>query len=377
MNLNPDRAARTLRFDLKKQFRSIGQAKFYSPFRLAAKADVPPGITTLLGHSGSGKSTLLSCIAGLISPEEGWIRLDEDALFDAGQRVDVPVSQRRIGYVLQDLALFPHLRAGENIAYGLFQKPVSERRKLVDEIVDAFRIRHIRNHLPLDISGGEQQRVALARALVTEPRVLLLDEPLSALDPATKAGIVDDLKVWISARQIPVLYVTHQREEVFALGHRVLVLENGRIVAQGTPREVLSGHRHYAVAEWSGVENVFDGLITTIHEQHGTMTFRSGAVELEVPLGHAKSGNRVSVGISASDILLATSRPEGLSARNVIPGRLLSLRQVDATVHAIVDCSGSEFEVHLTPAAIQALGLQPDVSVWVVIKTHSCFLISR
>jgi molybdate transport system ATP-binding protein len=351
----------------------VSISKSFGEFSLDASFAVPTGITILFGASGSGKTTLLNCVAGLLRPERGRISISGQPIFDADSNIDCPVTRRQIGYVFQDLALFPHLTVEDNIGYGLSDS----RSPQVAKSISAFRLEHVRGRKPRSLSGGEQQRVALARALVTEPSALLLDEPLSALDTAIKKRIMDDLRVYLERQDIPVLYVTHSRDEVFALGQNVIALENGRVVGQGTPREVLTGHRHHAIAEWGGVENVLEGLIAAVHDQLGTMTVRVGQVELEVPLGHAKTGDQVSVGVSASDILLATVKPEGISARNVIAGRIVSLKQQDATVQVIVDCSGTQFQAHLTPGAVESLSLHPGSAVWVIMKTHSCFLITR
>jgi molybdate transport system ATP-binding protein len=353
-------------------------ARRLEQFVLEAGSSIQPGITVLFGHSGSGKSTLLRCLAGLSTPDNGRVRMAGDTLFDSERGIDVPVASRRIGMVFQSLALFPHLRADENIAYGLHHLDHADRRKKVDAIVDAFRVSQVRNHRPAHLSGGEQQRVALARTLVTEPRALLLDEPLSALDPGTKSYIMDDLRAWIADRQIPVLYVTHSREEVFAMAQRVIALENGRIVGEGSPREVLGSPQHEAVAEWSALENIFEGVVTGIHEAQGTMTFRSGQIELEVPLGRrAQTGEKIRVGVGAHDILLATSAPQGLSARNILRGRITDLKQRDAVITITADCNGTCFKAHVTPGAVQSLGLERNKEVWVVIKTHSCFVLGR
>ena len=165
--------------------------------------------------------------------------MDERILFDADLRLSIPVAKRGVGYVLQDLALFPHLTAEQNTEYGLAHLPRSVRRQRAKAMLQEFHIEHLRQQRPGEISGGERQRVALARALVTDPCVLLLDEPLAALDSPTKSKIIDDLRRWNQAHRIPILYVTHAREEVLALGERVLVMEEGRIIAQGAPHEVL------------------------------------------------------------------------------------------------------------------------------------------
>jgi molybdate transport system ATP-binding protein len=338
-------------------------------------AEISPGVTILFGASGSGKTTLLKSIAGLVTPERGRIAVGTEVLFDSERKTNVPVPNRRIGMVFQNLALLPHLTAAENIGYGIASSDKGERKMKIESIAQAFRIENLLSTKPAQISGGEQQRVALARALVTEPRALLLDEPLSALDPGIKGHIMGDLRAWIARRSIPVLYVTHSRDEVFAIALQVIALENGRIVGQGSPREVLGSHQHEAIAVWSGLENVLQGVIVERHEEQGTMTFRTGSTNLEVPLGRAQAGENVRIGVSANDILLATSRVEGLSARNIIQGKVIGLMQRDAMVSVAVDCRGTAFEVHVTPAAVHSLGLAPHLPVWIVIKTHSCFLI--
>lgn len=330
----------------------------------------------LFGPSGAGKTTLLECIAGLLPPDRGHIRIGEYILFDSERGITLAVPRRRIAYVFQTLALFPHMSVEANIAYGLQDRAPDQRRKAVDAIVDSFRIRHARRRRPADISGGERQRAALARALVTEPQVLLLDEPLSALDAASKRAIIEDLRAWNDTHRIPVLYVTHSRDELFALGERVVALERGTVAADGLPHEVLHAPRQETLAQSAGFENIFDARVLSLHEDLGTMSCALAAnVPLEAPLGHAAVGDAVRIGLRAGDILLANARPQGLSARNVLPGRIRSLTRHDARVVARVDCAGLELEVHLTPGAQHALSLAVGGEVWLVIKTYSCHLL--
>jgi molybdate transport system ATP-binding protein len=238
-----------------------------------------------------------------------------------------------------------------------------------------MRISSLRGRKPRDISGGERQRVALARTLVTEPCVLLLDEPLAALDAPTKSRIIDDLHAWNDGRRIPVLYVTHSREEVFALAGRVIVFEHGSIVAEGSPHDVLETPRHESAAEWAGFENLFDATILREDEERGTTTVVMGDVKLEIPLSRRTAG-QLRIGIRAGDILLATQEPGGISARNVIPGQISRFTRRDAMMVAQVEC-GITLEVHVTPHAMQALGLQEGSQVWLIIKTHSCHPLRR
>ncbi|MGO9978264.1 MAG: molybdenum ABC transporter ATP-binding protein [Candidatus Sulfotelmatobacter sp.] len=350
-------------------------------FSLDVEFNAGPGFTILFGPSGAGKTTLLDCVAGLATPDAGRISIGERILFDANTSVQVPVARRGLGYVLQDLALFSHLTVEQNTEYGLAHLPRSARKQRATAMLQEFRIDHLRQQLPAKISGGERQRVALARALVTDPCILLLDEPLAALDASTKARIIDDLRRWNQVHRIPILYVTHSREEVTALGERVLVMDQGRIIAQGTPHEVLRTPLQETVAQLAGFENIFDAIVESVHEDRGTMTCRlpgetGSSVLLETPLIRAEAGSRLRVGIRAGDILLAIAKPVGLSARNVIAGRLVSLERRDMIISARVDC-GVEMEVYLTLAARDALQLEADREVWLVIKTHSCHLMKK
>lgn len=343
------------------------------------------GFTILFGASGAGKTTLLDCIAGLTEPDEGRISIGGEPVFDCDDsdgddspnKRNVPSWKRGIGYVLQDLALFPHLTAEENVSYGLRQMSSPERRKRSREMLDTLRIEHLRDRRPAQISGGERQRVALARALVTEPRALLLDEPLAALDRPTKSLILSDLRCWNQRYRIPILLVTHNGEDVFALGEEVIVLEAGKIVAQGEPKEVMSAPRIETVAQLSGFENIFGVTVVALNEDRGTMTCRigGGPIDLETPLVRAETGTALRVGIRAGDILLATENPRGLSARNIVPGIIQNLEQRHGIVSAQVDCGGTPFEAHLTLAAREDLNLCPSKNVWIVIKTHSCHLL--
>jgi len=357
---------------IRKERRSAGGASFL----LDVSIEVPPGITILFGASGAGKSTLLDCIAGLTRPDQGRITAGSAVLFDSVRALHVLAPKRQIAYVFQTLALFPHLTAEENVAYGLRDLPEEGRRQRVGEILNAFRVESVRKQEPGEISGGERQRIALARSLVTEPRVLLLDEPLTGLDADLKAAIVDDLRAWNAAKGIPILYVTHSRDEVDALGERVITLDNGRVVSAGAPMEVLDAPRRKKLAQAAGFENLLNATVLDLREADGVMRARLGesACEIEVPLGYAAVGSRVQVAVRAGDILLATERPRGLSARNIIEGRILSLEQRGTMVIARIDC-GVTFVAHVTPGAVRALELTVGRRVWLVLKTHSCHLV--
>jgi molybdate transport system ATP-binding protein len=345
-------------------------------FALEVNFVATAGITIVFGASGAGKTTLLDCIAGLQTPDDGLIAAHDSVLFDSAAGVNLSPNRRSVGYLVQTLALFPHLSVAQNVEYGLARLSREDREKRRSEILESFHIAGLADRLPREISGGERQRVALARALVTRPRVLLLDEPLTALDVATKAAILDDLRAWNSKHQIPILYVTHNREEVFALGEKVLVIEGGRIAAQGLPQDVLGRPQSETVAQLAGFENIFDCAVTSSHPEQGTMTclVAGCSVSLEAPLARIDVQQPLRLGVRAGDILLASAAPQGLSARNVLEGTITSLRQQDVTVIAKVNC-GAEFTVHLTPGALQSLRLEPGGRVWLVVKTYSCHVL--
>jgi molybdate transport system ATP-binding protein len=344
-------------------------------FLLDLNVEVLPGITILFGPSGAGKSTLLDCIAGLTQPDAGRIAIDSEVVFDSEKQVNVPPQRRQIAYVFQSLALFPHMTVEANVGYGLLDTPRQARGR-VAEILQMFRVETLRARKPREISGGEKQRVALARSLVTLPRVLLLDEPLSGLDAELKASIIDDLRAWNAARKIPILYVTHSREEVDALGERVIALEHGKIVSEGTPREVLDAPRRRRLAQAAGFENLLSATVVDLREPDGVMRVRlAGSLcEIEVPLGHAAPDDHVRIAIRAGDILLATEPPRALSARNVLEGKIVSLERRGTLIAARVDC-GAIFTVHVTPGAERTLELAAEKKVWLVLKTHSCHFV--
>ena len=358
-----------LRTRIRKRFGDGEQASF----QVDVEFDAPAGITILFGASGAGKTTILHCIAGLQKPNEGSISIGDAKLFDSAAAIDRPPYRRQVGYLFQTLALFPHMSVEQNVRYGLAALSPDEQDRRVSDALNSFHIAALARRRPGEISGGERQRVALARALVTRPRVLLLDEPLTALDAVAKARIVEDLRGWNQRFRIPILYVTHDRDEVFALGERMIVLEHGRVAAQGLPHDVLHRPELESVAQLAGFENIFDCYAVERHPEQGTMSCRitGSPVDLEVPLTRIVAGRELRVGIRAGDIMVATAPPQGLSARNVIVGEVRSLELRDAMVVARVDCAAI-FEVHLTPGAVRSLNLAAGSRVWLVIKTYSC-----
>jgi molybdate transport system ATP-binding protein len=202
-------------------------------FALEVKFEAPPGITILFGPSGAGKSTTLHAIAGIIRPI-GRISLGDELWFDSDQGVEVPIHRRGVGFVFQSLALFPHLDAVENVAYGIDQKlGAAERRRRAREMLERMKVLHAAEQRPATLSGGEAQRVALARAFAREPRLVLLDEPFSAMDRELRLSLARDLRAFADDVRVPIVHVTHHRNEARSLGDRVVMFERGRVLAVG------------------------------------------------------------------------------------------------------------------------------------------------
>jgi molybdate transport system ATP-binding protein len=362
-----------LSVDIEKEFRPAGAPSF----QLQIKEEFSAGFTVLFGPSGAGKSTLLDCLAGLVKPDKGKIKFGAEIFFDSEKDIFLLPQNRGIGYVFQSLALFPHLSVAENVAYGLAGLPAAERMGRMERVLDAFHIRQLQGRRPGQLSGGEKQRVALARSVITEPRVLLLDEPLTGLDGWLRQAILEDLRSWDAEHRIPILYVTHNREEVDAIGDRVVAMVDGHVRGRGMPQEVLDAPRAMALAQAAGFENLLVGRVLEQRSDDGVMrvVLDGSHCELEVPLGRAQTGETIHVAIRAGDILLATQLPYGLSARNVLPGTVESM-ETRGTLASLQVNAGVRFTVHVTPGAVRSLELAPGSVVWLVVKTHSCHVVA-
>ena len=347
--------------------------RFASAFALEVDLEFAPGIHILFGASGAGKTTLLDCLAGLTTPDSGRIGLGDHVLFDTSRGIDLPAYRRKIGYVLQSQALFPHLTVRANIGFA-----VADGKKAVEDLAAQLGIGELLDRRPGALSAGQRQRVALARTLITEPRCLLMDEPLAALDAASKSTIIDVVRGWNRSRKVPILYVTHDRDEAYGLGERMIVLEEGKVVASGPPEQVLRAPARSSVAQLAGFENQLRCHVAGEHPEQGTMTCRIAEtdVTLEAPLTRVNR-DELLLGVRAGDILIANEQPRGISARNVLRGTIESVESQGVMVRLLVNANGAKFEAHVTPGAQVALGLSGGKSVWLVIKTYSCHLLSR
>ena len=349
-------------------------------FDLDVEFEAAPGFTILFGASGSGKTTTLKSISGIVRPDAGRISVGDTVLYDSEHDIDLPIRHRRVGFVFQDLALFPHLTALANVEFGMSALSRMDRRRRAESMMEALHISHTARRRPGDVSGGEAQRIALARALCCEPRMLLLDEPLSAIDEATKLGVIADLKKLNQRLRLPILYVTHNREEALSLGENVIVLERGRVLAQGQPFDVFGAPVTTGIARLTGVENIFTGRIVNKSEARGTMTVEisdsSGTTRLDVPYGNQAQGESVTVAVPAGDILLATAEPRSTTLRNRLIGRISGIEdRLNGTVVSVE--AGVSWSANVTRDAVRELGLNKGQEVWLAFKTHSCYLLDQ
>ncbi|WP_342109018.1 molybdenum ABC transporter ATP-binding protein [Methylobacterium sp. SI9] len=337
-------------------------------FTLEAAFEAGPGLTALFGRSGSGKTTLIDLIAGLARPDRGRIVVDGTALVDTEARLFVPPHRRRIGVVFQDARLFPHLSVRANLGYGR----VFARRRFdaahVDSVVGMLGIGHLLDRRPTGLSGGERQRIAIGRALLARPRLLLMDEPLSALDEARKAGILPYIERLRDEAGVPIVYVSHAVAEVARLATTVIVLESGRVAALG-PAEAILRRADLAPVHDAEAGALLDMVVAASDPDSGLAHLTGPAGRLLVPGLARPVGTRLRVRIPARDVLLATTRPQGLSARNVLTGRIRGMVPSGQDVAVEIDCNGAHLVARVTRAAVRDLELATGQPIFAIVKS--------
>lgn len=341
-----------------------------SEFRLDVDLDLPGrGVTALFGPSGSGKTTLLRCIAGL-ERAPGFLEVNGEVWQDDSNRLFQPTHRRPLGYVFQEASLFPHLSARANLEYGMKRAPAAQRRVALDRVLDLLGIAHLLERKPHQLSGGERQRIAIGRALLTSPRILLMDEPLSALDTARKQEILPYLERLHGELDIPVLYVSHAPDEVARLADHIVVMDQGRAVAAGPLTETLARlDLPIHLGEDAGV--VLDAVVTE-RDAQWQLARATFADDLGVWVrdgGHAV-GQAVRVRILARDISLALTRHNGTSIQNILPGVVMELGSDTHPALALVkiNVGGAALVARLTRRSAHDLNLTPGQLVYAQIK---------
>ncbi len=295
-------------------------------FSLDVRFDAPtPGVTALFGRSGCGKTTVVHAIAGLVTPEAGRIALDGETFFGAG--ANVRAERRRIGCVFQDARLFPHRTVSGNLRYGLTRAPAAERRIALDEVVDLLGLRELLGRRPRQLSGGERHRVAIGRALLSQPRLLLLDEPLASQDLARRAELLPYLDRLCSRLRMPIVYVSHQFDEVVRLATHVVVLESGRVAAQGDVAQASRSAALRAIVGSEGIGAVLEGVVEGPDRETGLTRVRIGSQSLRLAMDEARAGERARIHLLARDVLAAEARPAHGAGADVLEGTITALER--------------------------------------------------
>jgi molybdate transport system ATP-binding protein len=329
-----------------------------------------PGITALFGPSGSGKTSIVNAIAGLLKPQQGRIVIGDEAVLDTNASIFVPPRARRIGYVFQESRLFPHMSVESNLRFGWRRSAARADESEFARIVSMLGLEPLLSRRPLKLSGGEKSRVALGRALLSSPRLLLLDEPLSALDGARKTEIMPYLERLRDTAQLPMLYVSHSLDEVARLADDVILLNAGKVAAKGPVFDMLAD---LDISELTGTPSygaVIDTRVAAHRDGDGLSVLAFDGGELIVPLLRAAVGSRLRVRIRAEDVMLATQEPQDISANNILRCTVMAIRETGAS-HADVQiqCGGARLLARITRASAKRLALSPGMDVFAISKS--------
>ena len=346
-------------------------SKQLGEFRLDVELDVPQfGVAALFGRSGAGKTSVIAAIAGLLTPDAGRVRVEDRTLFDSSAGVDVPPHRRRVGYVFQDARLFPHFTVRGNLLYGYRRVAAGERFISFDRIVHLLGLEALLERRPHKLSGGEKQRVAIGRALLAQPRILLMDEPLAALDAPRKREILPYIERLRDEIRLPIVYVSHALGEVLRLANHMAILDEGRVVASGTP-ESLTRRLDLEPLMGSTQAGALIDAEVIAHDAEFQMTLlRFAGGVLKIPELALPQGSRVRLQIHARDVALATERPRALSIQNILEGRV---SQIDASQGPYAEVSVAVGEsaiiARVTRESVHRLRLVPGTQVFALVKS--------
>jgi molybdate transport system ATP-binding protein len=337
---------------------------------LSLSLNLAEGVNALFGRNGSGKSTTLDCIAGLIEPDRGRIKMGDSVLFASGAKVNVPAYQRGVRYVFQNNLLFPHMTVWQNIVYGLRGSYSSPPGLDPGTLVDLLDLRHLVERRPDSLSGGEAQRVAIARAVAACPRLLLLDEPLAALDSASRGRILRFFKTLQNSHGIPMIYVSHSLSEIIYLTDQVFVLDGGKVVVSGSGGRLMSNDFVIDALDGESIENFVEAELFRDSDSSGLTRACANGFELWISEVGSYPSGPVLLTFRASDILLSTEVPVSLSARNIIRGTVTKVLDQKHNVVVAIDL-GTQLLAEISRAASTALGIKPGREVFLIIKSNS------
>ncbi|AKJ30939.1 molybdenum ABC transporter ATP-binding protein [Caldimonas brevitalea] len=328
------------------------------------------GVTAIYGPSGSGKTSLINAVAGLLRPDSGVIRVQDRLFFDATRGIDVPVERRGIGYVFQDARLFPHLSVAGNLRYGLKRHRDGPAPVGFDSVVAVLGIEPLLQRRPHTLSGGERQRVALGRALLRQPRLLLMDEPLAALDAPRKAELLPYIERLCHEFTLPVLYVSHSVDEIVRLAQQIVIVEGGRSIDSGELTEVMSRPAHARLLGRFESGVVLACVVAQHDDRYQLSTLRFADGELRVPRVDLPPGSPVRARVRSRDVALALAPSPALSIGNQLHGQLVSLADVHGPyLETTVALGTTQVRALITQESRDRLGLQPGREVWVMVKS--------
>jgi molybdate transport system ATP-binding protein len=339
-------------------------------FMLDVQFETGSGLIALFGRSGAGKTSVVNTIAGLIRPDAGTVMLHGTVLVDTARGVFVPPHRRRIGYVFQEGRLFPHLTVRQNLLYGHWFTPPAARSDDFERVLGLLGIESLLERQPGRLSGGEKQRVAIGRALLSNPRLLLMDEPLAALDEARKAEILPYIERLREQSRVPIVYVSHSIAEVTRLASTIVLLSEGKVAAVGPVSEVMHRLDLFPLTGRAEAGAVVEAIVERHDERFGLTELRSRAGSWRLPRLDAEVGARLRLRVRARDVMLAKSAPTDVSALNVLPGIVADIRAGDGPIVDIrLDCNGEALLARLTRYSVERLGLAPGTPVHALIKS--------
>jgi molybdate transport system ATP-binding protein len=343
----------------------------FGGFKLAARFAVDrPGITALFGPSGSGKTSIINAVAGLLRPRKGHIVIGGETVLDTQTGLFVPPRLRRIGYVFQDARLFPHMSVETNLRFGMRRAAVPPDESEFVRVAAMLGLQALLTRRPRNLSGGEKSRVALGRALLSAPRLLLLDEPLAALDAARKAEIFPYLEKLRDEARLPILYVSHSLDEVSRLADNVIAIRAGAVVAQGSVFDMLADLEQSAATGAPSFGAVIDTRVAEHRTQDGLSVLAFDGGQIVVPLLPRAIGQRLRVRIRAEDVMLALEEPRTISANNVLLTSVTAVQETGANQADIqLICGKARFVARITRASAARLDLKPGTPVFAITKS--------
>ena len=339
-------------------------------FQLELLLNLKSAFTALFGPSGCGKTSTLKLIAGLLSPTSGSIALNGQTVFDSEKKIDVQPEHREIGLVFQDGRLFPHFTVKQNLEFGLKTTPVEKRKLRIHDVVDLLKMARLLARKPASLSGGEIQRVAIGRALLTSPGLLLMDEPLAAVDLPAKLAILAELQKIHDTFALPIIYVSHDIGTVLNIASHVVLMGFGEVIAEGLPYDVLAEYVTRPMMSSEEIRNILEIEIMAHDNEKGTTEVRTQNTSFTLPRLPDGVGAKLHIDIPASEIILAIEKPKGLSARNILSGHVVEICHLGGRVILRVDV-GIVLSVEIVEGTLKGLNLKVGRDVYLVMKATS------